>query len=327
MSSALSDWLRSRESEKDEKDGALDQTVPRHSASKATLPADNARQKDADKRVCLVVLCGNNVGEVFTLNQGVTVLGRDDNAHVQIMDAGTSRQHAAVFYDPQKDRFQIHDLGSRNGTRLNGEPVSEPQTLARGDKIEIGMQTVLRVSYGDEAETQYARRMYDQVLRDGLTGVFNRRYLTERLDSEVAFAKRHKTALSLIMLDIDHFKKINDTYGHPTGDQVLKQLADRVMLTIRTEDVLTRYGGEEFAILCRDIAEASAAILAERVRSLVADRPFAIEAGELEVTVSLGVADLLDIEAESQALLDAADKALYVAKDSGRNCVRLFSKI
>lgn len=318
--STLSDWLADKEAKQD--DDRADSTMP-CSASKATMPATQPTQRSGDQRVCLVILCGNNVGAVFTLNQGVTVLGRDDNAHVQIMDAGTSRQHAAVFYDAKSGSFQIHDLDSRNGTRLNGQAVTVPQTLSRGDKIEIGMQTVLRVSYGDEAETQYAQQMYDQVLRDGLTGAFNRRYLNERLESEVAFAKRHNTLLALVMLDIDHFKRINDTYGHPGGDEVLKQLADRVMLTIRTEDVLARYGGEEFAILCRDISAPSATILAERVRGVIADRPFAVGgAHQLVVTISLGVAGLKEGQTGAD-LVDAADHALYRAKENGRDRVEL----
>jgi two-component system cell cycle response regulator len=166
-------------------------------------------------------------------------------------------------------------LGSRNGTRINGVGITDaPHRLERGDIIELGLQTVLRVSFADEAETRYARQMYDAVLRDGLTGVYNRRYFESRLRTEIAFARRHETNLALVMIDIDHFKLINDTHGHPVGDAVLCWLVDLVELGIRTEDVFARYGGEEFAILCRETGEEQAAIVAERVRGKVAERPF-----------------------------------------------------
>ena len=349
MASSMSDLANKTGREPRSRD-ELERTVSHQAVERVTVPAvRGAADESSERRVHLVVLAGATVGQVFTLRQGSNAIGRDDAAEIQVMDAGISRRHALIFFDPSTGEYCVRDTGSRNGTSVNGEPVREPRALVRGDKIEIGLQTVLRVSFSDEAETRYARQMYDAVLRDALTGAFNRRYLEDRLAAEVAFARRHKTGLSLLMLDIDHFKRINDTHGHPVGDAVLRWLADRVMVTIRTEDVLARYGGEEFAILCRDTHESDAAVLAERVRAALAERPYgtsesqAREDGdlktedlsghialanqgvaELEVTVSIGVADLISAQTfDAKVLVDSADKALYAAKESGRNrCVR-----
>ncbi len=290
------------------------------SPSKTTLPVVHAEATRDDRRVHLLTLAGNDVGQLHTLNLGMTLLGRDDDCTIQIMDAGISRHHAMVYFDAHKLRYELRDLGSRNGTFVNDEPLGESRVLARGDKIRLGVNTVLRVSYGDELETQYARDMHEAILRDGLTGVFNRRYLDTRLESELAFARRHDTALSVVLFDIDHFKQVNDTHGHPAGDDVLRQLASRVFQAVRAEDVLARYGGEEFAVVGRDIDEEHAALLAERLRTLVRQSPFGLRHTDLEVTISLGVAELGASGAQSAAaLIKAADEALYHAKANGRD--------
>jgi two-component system cell cycle response regulator len=290
------------------------------SPSKTTLPAVHGDSVKEDRRVHLLVLAGNNVGQLCTLNLGMTLLGRDDDCNIQIMDAGISRHHAMVYFDSRRLRYELRDLGSRNGTFVNDEPLGESRVLERGDKIRLGVNTVLRVSYGDELETQYARDMYEAMLRDGLTGAFNRRYFDNRLASELAFAQRHQTALSVVLFDIDHFKQVNDTHGHPAGDAVLRQLATRVFQAIRAEDVLARYGGEEFGVVGRDIDEDHALLLGERLRLLVSSTPFRLASVDLPVTISLGVAELGKSGAQDAAqLVKAADEALYRAKASGRN--------
>jgi PleD family two-component response regulator len=143
----------------------------------------------------------------------------------------------------------IEDLKSANGTQVNGEKVTSRVPLRDGDKITAGATTILKFTYGDDLEETFQRKLLEAAIRDGLTKAYNKQYFLERLDTEVAFAQRHKTSLSLLMLDVDHFKRINDTFGHPRGDEVLVKLAGVVHETIRKEDVFTRYGGEEFAIL------------------------------------------------------------------------------
>lgn len=274
-----------------------------------------------DEKLYLVVLAGSSVGKMFPLDGKLVAIGRDDAADIQILDAGVSRQHARVAAREGGIPY-IEDLGSRNGTLVNGEAITEIRQLRAGDKLQIGANTVLRVSHSDEIETQFARKMYNAALRDGLTGAYNRRYLDERLVAEVSFSVRHETPFALLVLDIDHFKRINDSHGHACGDLVLKGLTDLMMRKIRAEDVLARYGGEEFVVICRETDASRAAILAERIRTAVEHHPFMAQGHELKITLSVGVADLSHATpCNGPTLLESADKALYRAKEQGRNRV------
>ena len=276
--------------------------------------------------VCLVVLAGVNQGRVIPLPAGDSLLGRDDGADVQFTDAGVSRRHALLTCDLQNNVFLLNDLSSSNGTMVNDETITEARRIQPGDKITLGQDTVIRFSLEHEVETRYAAAMYQQVLRDALTGTFNRRYFDDRIQREVSFTQRHGTPLSLLFLDIDRFKRINDDYEHRCGDAVLKQVSEIFHRVIRAEDVLCRYGGEEFAIVCRDTTEAQGAILAERLRMAVQDHRFTFEHLSLRVTVSIGVAQLMGETNSSEALVSAADLALLAAKGQGRNRVVLASR-
>ncbi len=272
----------------------------------------------ARRRPRLVFLAGINVGAVFPVGHGV-VLGRSADATIPIDSDEVSRRHARIVEGP--GGWILEDLGSRNGTFLNGQRLKTPQLLTDGDKIELGDGVVLRFALFDEIDESYHRTMYESSLRDGLTRAFNRKYLDERLDQEFAYSVRHGTALSLLLLDIDHFKTLNDTYGHPAGDAVLVQLSAHLLKVIRAEDVFARYGGEEFGILSRGIALDAARAFGERVRASVERYPFVHGETRLTVTVSVGVAavphpDIL----QPATLVDTADKALYRAKQT-RNSV------
>jgi diguanylate cyclase (GGDEF)-like protein len=166
--------------------------------------------------------------------------------------------------------------------------------------------------------------MIDAALRDGLTHAYNKKFFQDRLETEFAYARRHKTMLSLVMFDVDYFKRVNDTYGHLAGDAVLVHLARITQSTIRTEDVLARYGGEEFAVICRGIALLNAGVLGERLRVRVEQENFDYQGTRLPVTISVGVAALPEANVGAPAdLVRDADKALYEAKRSGRNRVCL----
>ncbi|HXU62234.1 MAG TPA: GGDEF domain-containing protein, partial [Polyangia bacterium] len=215
----------------------------------------------------LVVIAGPSFGEMHRIQGERCVLGRGDSAAVRLMDDGISREHAAVERDGGK--MILRDLGSTNGTFCNGIRV-EQRELADGDKISIGASTILKFTYQDQVDENYQKRLFESALRDGLTSTFNRRYFIDRLNAEMRFAYRHDKALALLFVDIDHFKKINDQYGHQAGDYVLAAVAREMIASIRTEDVLARYGGEEFAIICREIQKEGALILGERLRASVA---------------------------------------------------------
>ena len=162
-------------------------------------------------------------------------------------------------------------------------------------------------------------RLEESSSRDGLTGVFNRRYFESQMLAEVDRQRRYGGALSLIMIDIDHFKRVNDTHGHLGGDEVLKTIAGRIQGALRSSDVLARYGGEEMAVIAPGIDVNGGAILAERIRAVVAGTPVSFEGKEITVTVSLGVAEALPGIRDPQALIHAADEVLYLSKSNGRN--------
>lgn len=287
--------------------------------SEATLRRD---------RAYVVVIAGHNVGEMFPVAGGL-VIGRGADADVRVMDDEISRRHARIAVlgsaaTPNRKEMWIEDLGSKNGTFLNGKPIRR-ERLEDGDKIQVGASTVLRFAYQDHLEESFQRQMYESALRDPLTRVYNRKYLLDRMQSELAYATRHKSPLSLILFDVDHFKRVNDTHGHPAGDAVLQGLARHVLRIIRTEDVFARYGGEEFAILSRGIRLEGAQKFAERLRTAVAGYPFVHEGTRMQVTISVGVTAVPEAAVERASdLIALADKALYDAKQGGRDrvCVR-----
>jgi two-component system, cell cycle response regulator len=274
--------------------------------------------KDRD-RAYLIVLAGASVGEMYKLSKEQTVIGRGTQADIHIVDDGISRKHAEVVH--KGDGIYVRDLGSTNGTFANGERITE-YALNDGDKIQVGSTTILKFTFHDSLDETFQRQMYESALRDGLTKAFNKKYFLDRLESEFAYALRHKSPLSLIMFDIDYFKKINDTYGHLAGDYALATLANVVQQTIRQEDVFARYGGEEFAVICRGVDLVGAAAFGERIRRMVAAQLFVYGETELKITVSVGVAAVSDVGMrEHMELIGTADEALYEAKRNGRNQV------
>ncbi len=296
--------------------------------SKTTVVLDSddlphVRKRDpGSQRAFVVVLAGDRMGEMFPLNDGRTSIGRGLHADVRINDEGISRAHAQVERD--SEHYYLSDAGSTNGTFANGERVDR-YSLNEGDKIQIGASSVLKFTYHDDIDEDFQRSLYESALRDRLTGVFNRGYFNNRLESDVAFALRHGKPLSLLIFDIDLFKTVNDEYGRPAGDAVLRDLADRVQGTTRSEDIFARYGGEEFVLICRDVDALRASRAAKRINELVGDNPFKLAGRALEITVSIGVADLsMLLEPSATALVEAADTALSAAKRNGRNRVEIY---
>lgn len=272
-------------------------------------------------RAYLIVLTGSNVGEMFRIESGEAVIGRGQGVAVRLLDDGISRKHARVVQ--VADKILVEDLQSSNGTYLNGELVQRAE-LQDGDKIRLGSTTVLKFSYHDHLDESFQQQMYDAALRDALTRAFNKKYFVDRLDTEIAYARRHKQALSLLMIDVDFFKRVNDTYGHLAGDFVLSKLSRIAAGAVRTEDVFARYGGEEFGVICRGVALPNAGILGERLRTLVAANPFEHEGNQMPITISVGVAAYPELDVKtSTELISAADEALYEAKRTGRNRVLL----
>jgi diguanylate cyclase (GGDEF)-like protein len=286
-----------------------------------TQPAVPVESDKEQKRnlAYLVVLAGVSAGEMFKLQYERTVIGRGPKVGVRLNDEGVSREHCQILREGEQ--VILEDLGSTNGTFCNGIRIDRRE-LTDGDKIMVGSTTILKFTYHDYLDEVFQRQMYESALRDGLTKVFNKKYFTDYLEKEFAYAARHTSPLALIFLDIDFFKKINDTHGHPAGDFVLSELSQMMTNLVRTEDVLARFGGEEFTVLCRGTEIAGAKIVAERLRHAVEERTFTFGGKNIPVTISLGIASVPDPGiGDHAAFLAAADKALYEAKRTGRNRV------
>jgi diguanylate cyclase (GGDEF)-like protein len=270
-------------------------------------------------RPYFIVLAGGNLGKMFKVDADEVIIGRSSDAQIRLDDDGISRKHARVFMD--KGELWIQDLKSANGTIINGDLI-DVQKLRDGDKIQVGATTILKFTYHDELDDHFQQRMYDAALQDGLTRAFNKRHFLDRLALEVAYARRHSAPLTLLMLDVDHFKQVNDRYGHLAGDQVLVQLAQIIESQRRQEDLFARYGGEEFALLCRGVSLGSALLMAERVRGMIEGASFEHQGKRMPVTVSIGVAahSAAALDGATQLVADA-DAALYGAKRGGRNRV------
>jgi two-component system, cell cycle response regulator len=279
------------------------------------------RPETERNRAYLIVLAGSNVGEMVPLDDELT-LGRGAGAGLRLQDEGISRVHCKISQDHFGDVY-VEDLDSSNGTFCNGERVTR-QLLADGDKIQIGRTAILKFTYHDQLDESFQRKMFDSALRDSLTRAYNKRYFTDRLDSELRFALRHHSPLALLLIDLDHFKNINDTYGHLAGDDALITFASHVHRSIRNEDVFARYGGEEFAIISRGISRQDAAVFAERLRREIAALVVEADDASFSITASIGVATIPESRVTSpEELIKAADAALYRAKTNGRDQVAL----
>ncbi len=273
-----------------------------------------------DRNAFLIVLSGRSVGKMFKLPQGEVTLGRSLDCDVRLDDEGVSRSHLKLTRD--NDGFVLVDLDSTNGTYVNGSKIHR-ERLVDGDRVQVGSVTILKFSYQDSLEEQFQQQLYESATRDPLTQAYNKRFFDEQLAKDFSHAHRHVLELSLIIVDVDHFKNVNDEHGHPAGDHVLQRLAACIMGSLRVEDAFCRIGGEEFAVIARDSPLADAIQLAERIRRLVADTKFVYDGVNLPVTVSIGVASYAPHAHENAgALLEEADRNLYAAKHAGRNCVR-----
>ncbi|HVR62629.1 MAG TPA: GGDEF domain-containing protein [Polyangia bacterium] len=269
------------------------------------------------KEACLVVIYGSELGKKYNLNASSLVIGRSSKCDIQIDQESISRNHSKILNTGKS--ILVRDLGSTNGTYVNDEPIDE-YVLRDGDLIKIG-RTIFKFLTGGNIENAYHEEIYRLTTIDGLTQIFNKRYFLENLEREIARSQRYRRALSLVMFDIDHFKKINDSYGHLAGDYVLKLLASTVKSKIRREDLFARYGGEEFAIVLPEIDGENARAFAEKIRQIVEKQDFRFENARIRVTISMGVSSIDDEIADAAALIKRADERLYEAKTAGRNRV------
>jgi diguanylate cyclase (GGDEF)-like protein len=274
-------------------------------------------ERPSAKEACLVVIYGLDLGKKFNVDRPSIVIGRSSKADIQIDQEAVSRNHCKLINTGKS--IMLRDLGSTNGTYVNDELVDE-YVLRDGDLIKVG-RCIFKFLSGSNIENSYHEEIYRLTTIDGLTQVFNKRYFVETLEREIGRAQRYRRELSLIMFDIDNFKKINDAYGHLAGDHVLKQLASVIKARIRREDILSRYGGEEFTIILPEIDRGNVLPFAEKIRKLVEATVFRFEDADIPVTISIGVASVTPELKEPHDFIRVADGNLYEAKSQGRNRV------
>jgi diguanylate cyclase (GGDEF)-like protein len=270
---------------------------------------------------CLVIIhspVATELGRRFVLDVPKLRIGRDFDNDIVIRSDSVSRNHARL--ERQGNQLVLKDLDSTNGTFANNDPQRVTvRHLLPGDQIHIG-ETVFKFLAGSDIEAQYHAAVNRAAITDGLTGLANRTRLDTLLTEEIPRAQRYGRALSVLMLDIDHFKRINDTHGHLAGDTVLRQIAGLLHQRLRPSDEIGRYGGEEFCAILPETTLEQAALIAESLRAMVEAHAFAIEAQRASVTISIGLATLRP-DMQVHDLYRAADERLYEAKRGGRNRV------
>lgn len=261
------------------------------------------------------MIVGEEIGKRIPLTGSDVSIGRSSSCVLQLDIDNVSRSHAAVVMTPLG--HVIKDLGSTNGTFVNDRRITEHR-LRDGDQIRIG-RAMLKFLTSGNVEAQYHEEIYRLMTIDGLTQVHNKRFFGETLEKEFARSVRYKHPFALVVFDIDHFKKVNDTYGHLAGDEVLRRVGHLVQGKVRTNDTVARIGGEEFAVLLPEVPIEGGVILAEKLRKLIEEEVFSHEGTTIPVTISLGVAAWREGIENAEDLLKAADEKLYEAKRSGRN--------
>ena len=295
-----------------------DNSTSLHTMSLDSLPS---LELDSVESAGLVQLNGKELGRMFILDPGQSMLvGRSSSAELQIEGDSVSRHHALLVHTGQQ--VHVSDLDSTNGTFLNNTAVKE-RVLRDGDMLNVG-RNIFKFLIGSSVENSYHQTLYRLTTTDPLTEAFNKRHFLENLERELSRSIRHNTDLSVMILDIDHFKTLNDTHGHLKGDFVLKELSARIQSQVRQEDLFARFGGEEFVLFMPNTNLAQATHLANMIRLKICEKDFDEESTPLSVTISVGVSSLSEFGDENPAsdgLLKLADDRLYEAKAQGRNCV------
>lgn len=248
------------------------------------------------------------------------IVGRSKESDLCVADSSCSRKHAEFFVTPEATVI-LKDLGSTNGTLVNGYRVKEPTELHDGDKVQLGDNLIFKFSFAAESDAQVQIEIYKKATRDALTNASNRSTFTEALSRELAHQSRKSiSGLALIMFDVDHFKKINDSFGHLCGDEVLREIGRRIPTLMRKEDLFARVGGEEFAVITRTNDQETLKGICERIRLSMESTPAEYEGRQILFTISVGAALVMtNSPLTNETVVQAADEALYEAKNGGRN--------
>ena len=289
---------------------------------KFDIPANESQK--IENTIILTVIGGNEIdfGKHFLLKKNKILIGRDDTNDFAINDVKISKVHCEISIVKSIqgiEQISIKDLDSTNGTFVNSELIDQIAIHA-GDKIQVG-DTVLSFSYNDELEKEYHAKLFNYAVRDTHTGLYNKRFINNELENIIRIAKRSGRAFSIIIIDIDDFKQINDLYGHLAGDEYLKSIAELFTRLLREQDIAGRIGGEEFLVILPETNIDGAFQLAVRIRKNVRDFVLNYLNFKIKTTISAGVCQYENTMKDINDLLDIADQALYEAKRSGKNNV------
>src|SRR5713226_560593 len=296
----------------------------------STTQSSGPGEHSTERRPALVFLRGELLAVPIPLERKEVTLGRALEADIRINDSRASRLHARITTERDEatgeTRYRLNDLKSTNGTLLNGRPIDEA-FLQDGDKFEVG-DHLIRFEMLDEIDREFQQQIHRLLVHDELTGLLTSKSFFSELRREAARAEAESIPFCVLMMDIDHFKEVNDTYGHLAGSETLEEVGAVIKGALRAGDVGARFGGEEFAAFLLDADYAQALVAAERVRSAIERHEFpAVRRGSGEVprthriTISVGVAAYPDDARDPIELVELADSALYRAKRSGRNRV------
>ena len=303
-------------------------------AAPSPVPSDMPKPErtQRDLRPALVFLSGELIAVPIPLEREEVILGRALEADVRINDSKVSREHARINKQADPDtgltEYVLTDLGSRNGTFLNGERITGDTALQNGDKITIG-EHILRFDLLDEIDREYQRQIHRLISHDDLTGLLSSRSFFSELRREAARAKAEDRSFCVLMMDVDHFKRVNDTYGHLTGSRTLEEIGAAIITIRRSGDAAARFGGEEFAAFLLDAEIAQGLVAAERIRAVIQSQGFSVirhgkPTDTHHVTISIGVSSFPEDSTDPIELVEMADSALYRAKREGRNRVCVY---
>jgi len=265
----------------------------------------------------LILVEGDLPGQVFRLRPGRQVIGRRPECDIRLRERAVSGMHAEIIRI--RDTVTINDLGSTNGTLVNGTRVRTPVPLIQGSLLKLG-NCVFR--YVDSLlEVEFTEALHARGITDALTGAFNKSYLVAKLGFLIDTVTETKP-VSIITFDFDQFKQVNDQFGHAAGDHILRATSSLVASSfVRETDVFARMGGEEFVIVLADTPLPAAVETAERIRAMFEERTFAFEGSSIRLTSSFGVCCATSPVEQPEGLLARADELLYRSKREGRNRV------
>lgn len=276
------------------------------------------RIKDGDQRPALIFQTGYEAGRVHMLEDKQTLVGRGDDSQIQVLEPDVSRRHA--LFDVTVDGVEIIDMRSRNGVFVNGERVQR-HWLDDQDQIRIGGVMTFKLAFLSSAEQKFLEDLFNAAVHDSLTKLYNKRFFLGMVEKRLLRVVVNKSPVALLALDLDHFKNLNDTHGHPIGDKALRHVADLIRAECRDNDVVCRFGGEEFMVLLNDVSQDRAVQIAERIRASIEAKPLQHKRGSIPISTSIGVAMSQETDGTPEQLIALADSRLYHAKNAGRNQV------